>query len=247
MEEKTIIITGAAKRIGLFLTGYFLSLGYKVIAVVRKPSTELLALESLNKNKIQILQKDFDRQTIDEDFWFTVGRINLSGFIHCASIFKHDTIENSSKESRELHQKINCDIFVDACTTYVQSKRPQYGNPTSFIAFLDCNLNQLNVDFYSYTLSKLSLKSSIPFLAMNGAPKIRVNAISPGLILPSGEQTQEEFESTQKKLPYGYGANLEDIGQSSAFLIMSPSLNGQIIDVDAGQHLQKQRDILFKN
>lgn len=246
MEEKTIIITGAAKRIGLFLTGYFLSLGYKVIAVVRKPTKELLALEALNRNNLKTIQRDFDRQTIDEDFWFTIGKINLSGFIHCASIFNHDTIENSSKASRYLHQKINCDVFVDACTSHSQLKRTYDGNPSSFIAFLDCNLHQPNVDFYSYTLSKLSLKSAIPFLALNGAPKIRVNAISPGLVLPSGEQSQEEFEKTQKSLPYGYGANLEDIAQAAAFLLMSPSLNGQIIDVDAGQHLQKQRDILFK-
>lgn len=246
MREKTIVITGAAKRIGLFLTDRFLSCGYSVIAVVREPSKELLSLSVAHGSRLQVIQKEFETDSIEEDFWSKINSSNLIGFIHCASIFKHDTLDSSHLKIRQLHQKINCDVFIDACTSYCQTNDQREGPPVSFVAFLDCNLHHPNVDFYSYTLSKLSLKAAIPFLALNGAPKVRVNAISPGLILPSGEQTAEDFENSQKGLPFGYGANLEDIFNAASFLISSPALNGQIIDVDAGQHLQKQRDILFK-
>ena len=81
---------------------------------------------------------------------------------------------------------------------------------------------------------------------MSCAPKIRVNAISPGLVLRSGEQTEEEFKIAQNEMPFGYGANLEDISQTTAFLLMQNSVTGQIINVDAGQHLIADRDIIFK-
>ncbi len=244
--KKTIVITGASQRIGLFLSGYLLSLDYEVVAIVRKASKELQALQSLNKETLKIITKDLIQSTIDIDFWRGLGKFELAGFVHCASVFKHDTIENCSTEILKEHQIINCNTFVDACTSYCQYKKHYTGKPASFISFLDAKIDDLNVDHYSYTISKLNLKSNIPFLAMNGAPKIRVNAISPGLTLRSGEQTIEDFERAQASLPYGFGSTIEDIAQTTAFLLMMPSINGQIITVDAGQHLRKERDIIFK-
>ncbi len=246
--KKTVVITGANRRIGLFLTGYFVSLDYEVIAVVKTPdiSKELQTLKALNPNSIAIIQKDFLTSSIDWEFWDNLKNVDISGFIHCASIFRHDTIETTNIKNLREHQVINCDSFVEACTSFCQyHKNNDLKTIPSFISFVDSKVEDLNVDHYSYTLSKLNLASNIKFLAMTGAPKIRVNGISPGLTLPSGEQTLEQFEESQKSLPYGYGVSLEDIAQSTAFLMMMPAINGQIITVDAGQHLQKKRDIII--
>ncbi len=246
--RKTVVITGANRRIGLFLTGYFTSLDYDVIAVVKSPdvSKELQTLKALNPSSIAIIQKDFLTSSIDWDFWDNLKNVDVAGFIHCASIFKHDTIETTTIKNLREHQVINCDSFVEACTSFCQyHQNTQLASPASFISFIDSKVEDLNVDHYSYTISKINLAANIKFLAMTGAPKIRVNGISPGLTLPSGEQTQEEFNNAQQSLPYGYGVNLEDIAQSTAFLMMMPSVNGQTITVDAGQHLQKKRDIII--
>lgn len=248
--KKTVIITGANKRIGLFLTGYFISLDYNVVAIVRSPnvSKELQTLKALNPKNISIIHKDLLISSIDLDFWDNLKNTQIAGFIHCASIFKHDTIENVTIKNLREHQIVNCDAFIEACNSFYQyHKNTSLENPVSFISFIDSKIEDLNVDHYSYTISKINLASNIKFLAMNGAPKMRVNGISPGLTLKSGEQTQEQFENAQKSLPYGYGVCLEDVAQTAAFLMMMPAVNGQIITVDAGQHLQKKRDILFKH
>lgn len=245
MRQK-IIITGAAQRIGLFLCGYFLSLNYDIIALVRTSKREIQALKALNPERIEIIEKDFNHSTIDSNFWKDLSYNDIVGFIHCASTFKYDSIETTNHKILAEQQKVNCNVFLDACTSYCQSYTYPSNPPMSFIAFLDAKLDKLNIDHYSYTLSKLQLQASIPFLAMSCAPKARVNAISPGLILKSGEQTQEAFEKAQSSLPFGYGASLEDIAQTAAFLLMNNSMSGQIITVDAGQHLQSERDIIFK-
>jgi NAD(P)-dependent dehydrogenase (short-subunit alcohol dehydrogenase family) len=246
MRQK-IIITGASQRIGLFLAGYLLSLNYDVIAVVRNAKRELQALKMLNQERVTIIQKDFNESTIDKSFWESLINSNVVGFIHCASTFKYDTVESANAKVTKEQQNVNCNVFIDACTSYCQVKKQANNEPMSFIAFLDAKLDRLNNDHYSYTLSKLQLQASIPFLAMSCAPKVRVNAVSPGLVLRSGHQTEEEFKQAQESLPFGFGVELEDVAQTVAFLLMQTKTTGQIITLDAGQHLQSDRDIIFRN
>jgi NAD(P)-dependent dehydrogenase (short-subunit alcohol dehydrogenase family) len=246
--NKKIIITGASQRIGLFLAGYYLSLNYDVIILVRTFKKELQALKSIYKDRITVIEKNLSNSIIDVPFWDSLIKHEIVGFIHCASTFKNDYVETTDINSLREHQMVNCNVFIDACSSYCQSKIAKKQNVLpSFIAFLDAKLDDLNKDHYAYTLSKLQLKSSIPFLAMSCAPHIRVNAVSPGLTLKSGEQTQEQFESAQSSLPFGFGASLEDLAQTTAFLLMVNSITGQIINVDAGQHLRSEKDIIFQN
>jgi len=247
MNRQKVIITGASQRIGLFLAGYLLSLEYDIIAVVRNPKRELQALKALNKDRVTIVQKDFNDSKIDKAFWESLINFNVVGFIHCASTFKYDTVDTTTDKVIKEQQNINCNVFIDACTSYCQVKKQSEKEPMSFIAFLDAKLDRLNNDHYSYTLSKLQLQASIPFLAMSCSPKARVNAISPGLVLRSGNQTEEEFKEAQKSLPFGFGVELEDVAQTVAFLLMQNKTTGQIITLDAGQHLQSDRDIIFRN
>lgn len=246
MRQK-VIITGASQRIGLFLAGYLLSLNYDVIALVRNPKRELQVLKTLHPDRVVIIQKDFNVSSINKEFWEPLVNSNIAGFIHCASTFKNDSIESTNTKIIKEQQNVNCNVFIDACTSYCQVKKEVNKNPISFIAFLDAKLDRLNKDHYSYTLSKLQLQASIPFLAMSCAPKARINAISPGLILPSGEQSQEQFKKAQESLPFGFGVDLEDVAQTVAFLLMQSKTTGQVITLDAGQHLQSDRDIIFKS
>lgn len=245
MREK-IIITGAGQRIGLFLTQYFIHLNYDVIAIVRKEKEELLTLQHQYPDNIELIYKDLNKEKIDVSFWNKLRNNNITGFIHCASTFYYDTIETATNEAIKEQQQVNCNSFIEACTSYMQSDMKNKYGEMGFIAFLDAKLDKLNKDHYSYTLSKLQLQSSIPFLAMSCSPKARINAISPGLVLRSGEQTQEEFEKAQQSLPFGYGVNLENIAEAAQFLIKQKKITGQIITIDAGQHLKSDRDIIFQ-
>lgn len=250
MLKPTIIITGAGQRIGLFLAEKFLGLNFSVIALVRSETKALKDLQSLFPTSLEVHIQDFNEQKITVDFWDSVvNKKSVVGFVHCASTFFYDTVETATQQNVEIQQNVNCDVFIDACTSYMQSNRniDSSYNDMSFIAFLDAKLDNLNKDHYSYTLSKLKLKSVLPFLAMSMMPKARVNAVSPGLTLCSGEQTQEQFNRAQTNLPFGYGANLESIFETVLLLLNQKTITGQNITVDAGQHLVRDKDIVFKN
>ena len=246
MKIPLVVISGAGQRIGLDLARRFAREGRRVLALARSTSPALEALAQHSNGLMQIAYRDLAQAPLDEQFWQGMGP-GLEGFVHCASIFEHDLASNAQAETLGRHQAINCDAFIHACRSFTQASQsaPPPQIAPGFVALIDSKVKNLNPDHFSYTLSKLHLAASIEFLAMACAPFLRVNAVSPGLTLPSGGQTQADFEAARASMPFGRGAELDDVYQAVAFLMRQQACCGQIIDADAGQRLRSSRDIVF--
>ncbi len=89
----------------------------------------------------------------------------------------------------------------------------------------------------SYTVSKAGLESLTKLLARALAPNIRVNAIAPGLVLPSDVVTKEQWDKLVERLPLKRAATLEEITSALEFLIKNGYITGQTIVVDGGYSL----------
>ncbi|MFZ1988172.1 MAG: SDR family oxidoreductase, partial [Alphaproteobacteria bacterium] len=114
------------------------------------------------------------------------------------------------------------------------------------INMLDQKLWNPNTDYYSYTLTKHALWGATELMAMAYAPNVRVCAIAPGISLPSGDQTAGEFTEASRMNLTGVPVALTDIAKTAEFILGTPSINGEIIFVDAGQHLvPSKRDVMF--
>ena len=91
--------------------------------------------------------------------------------------------------------------------------------------------------FPSYTVSKAAIESLTRVLARSLAPSIRVNAIAPGLVLPSENVTPEEWEKLIGRLPLKRAATTEEVTSALEFLIKNEYMTGQTIVVDGGYSL----------
>ncbi len=91
--------------------------------------------------------------------------------------------------------------------------------------------------FPAYAVSKAGLESLTRLLAKAYAPKIRVNAIAPGLVLPSEEVTSQEWERLINRLPLKHAVPPEDVAGALEFLLKNQSITGQTIIVDGGYAL----------
>lgn len=91
--------------------------------------------------------------------------------------------------------------------------------------------------FPSYTVSKAAVESLTRVLARALAPAIRVNAIAPGLVLPSENVSTEEWEKLVQKLPLKRVATTEEVASALEFLIKNEYITGQTIVVDGGYSL----------
>lgn len=91
--------------------------------------------------------------------------------------------------------------------------------------------------FPSYTVSKAALESLTKVLARSFAPDVRVNAIAPGLVLPSENVSDEEWDKLEQRMPLKRTATTEEVASALEFLLKNEYVTGQTIVVDGGYSL----------
>ena len=248
LSLKKILITGASKRIGAALATNLASDGWHVI--IHCNENRLLAdklCEKILKNGsiAEVLQGDLsnpdDCKNLIQNA--SVGQ-SLSALINNASLFVYDEIQNFSFQTLQNHMAVN--VAAPAILTSEFAKNLENGKTGCVINILDSKLFGLNPDYFSYTLSKAALQNFGILAAQAYAPKLRVNAIAPGITLPSGSQTEEEFRISHQRNLLRKGADTEDIVASARLMLSTPSMTGEIIILDGGAHLQPlPRDVAF--
>jgi NAD(P)-dependent dehydrogenase (short-subunit alcohol dehydrogenase family) len=89
----------------------------------------------------------------------------------------------------------------------------------------------------SYQLAKAALWTATQMLAQALAPKIRVNAIAPGPVLPNDRQTPELFELQTGTVLLQRAPELAEFGRTVRHFVENRSITGQMVALDGGQHL----------
>jgi len=105
------------------------------------------------------------------------------------------------------------------------------------VNMIDQRVWRLTPEFFSYTIAKSALWTATRTLAQALAPRIRVNALGPGPVLPSRRQSQADFEHECRATPLGRAATVDEVCRAVRFLLDSPSVTGQMIALDSGEHL----------
>jgi NAD(P)-dependent dehydrogenase (short-subunit alcohol dehydrogenase family) len=105
------------------------------------------------------------------------------------------------------------------------------------VNIIDQRVKRLNPNFFSYTLSKSALWTATQTMAQSFAPRVRVNAIGPGPTLANERQAPEDFAKQVQGIPMQAAPALEEFGKTIRYLYDTPSITGQMIALDGGQHL----------
>ena len=159
----------------------------------------------------------------------------ITCLINNASIFELDSIDNINKKewNNQLDVNVWAPIFL-----IKEFKRNLPRNITgNVINIIDQRVLNLTPHFLSYTVSKSGLWTITKTLALELAPKIRVNAIGPGPTIKSKFQTDKDFKLQCQALPLQSGAKPEEVAETILFLLKVKSITGQMIALDGGQHL----------
>ncbi len=115
------------------------------------------------------------------------------------------------------------------------------------VNLLDQKLANPNPDFFSYTLTKYALEGATTMLAQALAPRVRVNAVAPGLTLPSGDQSEAEFARVASANLLRRPVGAEQVARAAVWLLDAPSVTGQILFVDCGQRfVSRDSDVMFE-
>ncbi len=155
--------------------------------------------------------------------------------VNNASVFEYDAPDTATRSSWDQHMQINLRAPFLLSQRFAQLLGDAEGG--NIINIVDQRVWKLTPHFTSYTLSKAGLWTLTQILAMAFAPRIRVNAIGPGPVLPSLRQTEEQFQRQWSQVPLQRPTAPEEIAAAVRFLIEAPAVTGQMIALDGGQHL----------
>ena len=168
----------------------------------------------------------------------------VTGLVNNASQFAFDALPLTDFALLDQHMRVNLGAPVVLASAMAAQDDLEAG---AVVNLLDQKLANLNPDFFTYTCSKAALAAATEMLARALAPKIRVNAVSPGLTLPSLDQSGEEFAEHARQNLLQHPVALDDIAATVEHLLTSRSITGQNVFVDCGQRfLSRDGDVMFE-
>jgi len=238
---KIALVTGAGKRLGKAIArglaerGYAMGLHYNSSAGgAEELRDEILAAGG----SAVLLKKDLSKpetagELIGEAAQALGGPVSV--LVNSASAFDTDSLADLTRDTWQFLMDVNAAAPVFLMQAYAnQDPLPAGG---AIVNMLDTQMTSASPERFSYFCGKFALDGATRLAAFELGPKgIRVNAVAPGLVLPS-HQTRENFDSRQKLTPLGQGLGPEDIVAAVLYLVEAPQVTGHTLVVDAGQQL----------
>lgn len=248
-RPRTVLITGAAKRLGREIALTLAKEGWRV-AVHFRDSVEDASRTVADCKRLAGASASFRANLGNETAVRNLLPNVVSQFGHVdalvnsASTFEHDTPETFSFAAMEKHMRSNAGAAILLSQALLEHLQGRGDAATGVVInLLDQKLWNQNPDFTSYTLSKAALHAANTMLAIALAPRIRVVGVAPGLTLTSHILSPEKFEMLHKLSPLGHSSTAADVAATVSFAMNNSSITGTTLLVDGGQHLMKfERD-----
>ncbi len=247
LPRRTVLVTGAARRLGREIALALATAGWQVAVHYRGSAAD--AIETAAEcQRLSGASGTFDADLQREDaVRALLPRVvahfgQVDAVVNNASLFEHDNAESFGFQALEQHLRTNTGapiLLAQALHAHLAAR----GGQGAVVNLLDQKLWNQNPDFLSYTLSKAALEAANTVLALALAPTVRVVGVAPGLTLTSHMLSEAQFAALHRLSPLGRSSTPQDVASAVRFALENPSLTGTTLLVDGGQHLMRfERD-----
>ncbi len=238
---KTALVTGAAKRIGRAIATTLAHAGYDIAVHYGTSGEDATAvaaeLRTLGVRAVPV-QADLGDMNqagrLINDARGALGPIGV--LINNASVFADDRVATVTADSWRTH--IDTNLLAPILLAQAFAAQDDLPPSASIINLIDQRVLKPSPVFFSYGLSKAGLWHATRILAQDLAPRIRVNAVGPGPTLKSIHQSQADFDREARATLLQKPTSPEEVAATVLYLLNAPSVTGQMICVDSGQHLE---------
>jgi len=256
LAGRTALITGAAKRIGRCIAQTLAEQGANVVIHYNNSKGEAEALARDLEDRgvgAWALQASLDDPGQIERMWKQAlsraprGRISL--LVNNASVFPSDTLDTLGAQSLQQNLGVNTLAPLQLIRMFAQQdvykpsapKRESGlgGQPGCVVNLLDSRIGGYMRKHVSYALSKRALFDLTRMLALELAPRVRVNAVAPGMILAPEGAGGEELKRLAARAPLARWGEPEDVANAVVFLLRNDYLTGQVIYADGGAFIKE--------
>ena len=238
LSGKTALVTGAAKRIGRAIALALAQNGARVVVHHNRSEQDAAALceeiEGIGVSAWTVKGDLVDPSQTEAVFKEAVDQAGpIDILVNNASIFEMETIWETTDESLCRNMRIHTTAALILSRDLAKQQRPGH-----IINLLDTRVVTYDKEHASYHISKRALLTLTRILALELAPDIAVNAVAPGLILPSAWQDESYLEKLAPTTPLRRHGSPADVVEAVLFLLRSRFITGQIIYVDGGYHMR---------
>lgn len=245
---RTVLVTGGSKRIGAAITSRLAKEGWRVAIHYHHHPVDARELARAIGGDAVILQGDLSDPAAAERLPAEAAALlgaPLDAVVNNASVFEFNRANDFTVEDFRRDETIN--LLSPALIARAFAKSVPAGRTGAVVNILDQKLWNLNADFFTYTISTIGLEGATRLLARALAPAVRVNAVAPGLTLPSGAQTEEDFRAVAGKYNLmKRPIDIAEVAGAVSFLLNNSAVTGQTIIADNGQHMvASDQDVMF--
>jgi pteridine reductase len=240
LTGRTALVTGAAKRLGRAVALGLAEAGADVIVHYFRSEPEAAAtageIEGLGRRAwtlgADLTDADAVASLIARAFE-AAGRVDI--LVNNASIFPSGSLMEMTSAQLAENVQVNAWAPLQLCRDFAAG-----GGSGDIVNFLDCRIVDYDRHHVPYHLSKRMLLSLTRMLAVELAPRIKVNAVAPGLIIPPPGEDESFLARHADSNPLGRHGSEADVAGAVVMLAANGFITGQVIFVDGGRHLRGQ-------
>ena len=233
----TALVTGAAKRLGREVALHLAQEGYTIALHYHRSKAQAMSTaQAIYKTggRCELFSCDLadEAQILKLVPQVFKAFPNLNVLVNSASIFLPNRFGAADLALFKTHWDVNFKApYVLACAFARLVKKGQVIN------FIDAQVVKYKTDYADYLMTKKALMEFTRMAAVQWGPRIRVNGISPGMILAPVNNQPDDRLKRARQIPLQRTGRTANILQSVRFLLENDYITGQIIANDGGENL----------
>lgn len=240
MATEVALVTGGAKRIGRAIALRLAGAGYAVAihcntsrAEAEALATDLAAAGGRACVIVADLADPADVERIVPEAEAALGSVSL--LVNSASSFLVDDL--MALDVPTWNRQFSVNLRAPSVLAGAMANRLPRDRQGAIVNIVDQRVWKLTPQYYSYTLTKAALLTATTTMAQALAPRIRVNAVGPGPTFANPHDGEALLAAEADGTPLGRKVEADDIAEAVLYLARARAVTGQMLAVDAGQHI----------
>jgi pteridine reductase len=229
LAGKTILVTGAARRVGRAIAEELARAGAR-IAIHHAHSDDAAQALHRSLKGSTVLKADLRDPAAPGRLIDQLG--SLDGLVNCAADYYRTPLAELTAERWDAMHALN----VRAPMLLIQAAAKH--GVSSVVNIVDIAAHQPWANWSAYATSKAALLHLTRCLALELAPKVRVNAIAPGTVIYPADWDEPRRAAQNKKIPLGRPGDPADVARATRYLLTEDYLTGVCLPVDGGAGLR---------
>ncbi len=240
LEGRTALVTGAGKRLGRAIALRLAREGADVVIHYRSSEDEAEAtrgeIEELG-SEAWTVQADLGEPAQAAELVSRAAAVAgpLGILINSASIFDTSSVDDVTFDQVTQNMAVNAWAPLELMRHFAA----QDIDEGQIVNLLDTRVIGADPAHVAYIISKHALAQFTNLAALEYGPRIAVNAVAPGLVLPPPGKDESYLADLAGNLPLQRHGGAEDVADAAAYLVTARFVTGQVIYVDGGRHLRE--------